>query len=228
MRILSFLTVGVIAVVLQSCSQTQEGDLISASVALAAEPPVVFADYVLNKDESIIKWEGYEPIGKHNGTVKITKGELGLHNGKLMGGFFDFDLNSIECLDIENEKTNSRLVSHLKSKEFFDVEEFPTARFKITEVTPISNGVNQNSEEDFSPTHNITGNLTMKGITKPINFPAMVTVSGNSISTKTNQFIIDRTEWGLNYKSKKVIENLKDDFIKDDMAIAIELKVDKV
>lgn len=229
MKILNYLLIGTFAMSLLSCSQSPEGsERISASVAVAASKPVLFADYVLDKSESIVKWEGYKPAGKHQGTVKIVQGELGLHDGKLIGGFFEFDLNTIECLDLENEKSNNKLVNHLKSEDFFDVAEYPTARFKITDVKPIGNGVSETSENEIIPTHNITGNLTMRGITKSITFPAMVKMSDDSIITKTDQFIIDRTEWGLNYKSKKIIENLKDDFIKDDMAIAIELKVDKV
>ena len=228
MRISNYLLLVTLAMSLLSCSQSPQGERISASIAVAAERPVLFADYVLDKNESIVKWEGYKPAGKHHGTVKVVQGELGLHNGQLIGGFFDFDLNSIECLDLENEKSNKKLVNHLKSEDFFHVAEFPTARFKITEVTPIGNGTTENPEDEITPTHNITGNLTMRGTSKSITFPAMVKMTDESIITKTNQFIIDRTEWGLNYKSKKIFENLKDDFIKDDMAIAIELKVDKV
>ena len=167
-------------------------------------------------------------MGKHNGEVKVSQGELGIHSGRLIGGFFEFDLNSIKCTDLENEKSNKKLVNHLKSEDFFHVAEYPIAKFKITEATPIGNGLAEQVGDEITPTHNIKGNLTMKGATKSITFPAMVKMTSNAIIVKTDQFVIDRTEWGINYKSNKVFDNLKDDFIKDDMAIAIELKVDKV
>jgi polyisoprenoid-binding protein YceI len=228
MKKINYFILGALAVFIMSCSQSPQGDRVSTSVAYAVQKPVVFADYVLDKTNSIVNWEGYKPAGKHFGTVKIIKGELGIHEGKLAGGFFDMDLNSIACLDLENENFNKKLVNHLKSEDFFNVAEFPTARFKISNVEPIDNAQANTEDGEISPTHNITGNLTIRGIAKSITFPAQVEMKENSIVAKSNQFILDRTEWGVNHKSKKIFKNLKDDFINDDMAIAFELKVDKV
>ncbi|MFW6223166.1 MAG: YceI family protein, partial [Bacteroidota bacterium] len=107
----------------------------------------------------------------------------------------------------------------LKSEDFFYTEEHPEAVFEIVSVKDYSGGT---PEGDINPTHEITGNLSMRGVTKSISFPAMVSIDDNKIKAKTNEFGINRTLWGVNFKSKSVFDEFKDDYI-DDM---INLKFD--
>jgi hypothetical protein len=178
------------------------------------------SEYAMTPDASVIMWRGVKPGGEHVGTVAAEKGVLMVENGEITGGSMVIDLNTIENEDLEGDM-NARLVGHLKSEDFFYTEQYPKAEF---EVVTIEEYTGEAPEEGIDPTHMITGNLTMRGETKSISFPAMVKIEDNRIIAKTNEFAIDRTKWGVNFKSRSVFDNLKDDFIND----MINLKFDVV
>lgn len=175
-------------------------------------------EYSLNATNSIISWRGTKPGGEHTGTVAAKSGSLMIENETITGGSFEIDLTSIVNHDLEGDM-NARLVGHLKSEDFFYTEQFPEAKFEIVSLKEFSG---ESSAEGIAPTHEVTGNLTMRGETKSISFPAMVSVKGDVISAKTNEFSVDRTLWGVNFKSKSVFAEFKDDFISD----MINLKLD--
>lgn len=172
-------------------------------------------EYTISKDESNLYWRGTKPAGEHTGTVDITEGKAVVMDGNLTGGMVVIDLNSIENEDLSGDM-NARLVGHLKSEDFFHVDEHPVASFTISGITE-KEGV-----EEGAPNFEITGNLTMRGVTKSITFPAWISVTGNTVKVKTDEFSIDRTLWGVNFKSKSVFAEFKDDFIGD----MINLKFD--
>lgn len=181
--------------------------------------------YEVDSDRSKLEWEGYKPTGQHDGTVDIVSGSLMMKDGNLVGGEFVMDLTTISVLDIEDPGMNERLTGHLKSADFFEVETYPQARFEITGVKPFDGKpVNPEMEKgDLKATHTITGNLIVKDISKSISFNAMVNEKEGKFRAKTNMFFLDRTEWNVQYKSKKIFSNLKDDFINDEMGISIKL-----
>lgn len=181
--------------------------------------------YQVAVDGSLIDWEGYKPAGKHHGTINISSGELMVKDGNLVGGEFVIDMNSIVNLDLEDAEYNAKLVGHLKSADFFEVETYPTAKFVITEVK-VADSTQLNLEKakgKVVPTHTITGNLTIKSTTKSISFNAMVNADGDNFEARTNQFFIDRSEWSVKYGSRKFFDNLKDKFINDEMGIGVKL-----
>lgn len=145
---------------------------------------------------STLGWTGTKPSGKHNGSVALSAGSLQVKKDKIQGGNFTIDMNTITDLDMQGGG-KAGLEKHLKSPDFFDVEKFPTATFEITGVAPIAATQYIMYE---GATHNISGNFTMRGVTKNISFPAAVTISGKSLSA-TADFNIDRTEWGMTYGS---------------------------
>ena len=202
--------VGVIA----SCGGPQ-GE--KAATSEAQEVSVKSGDVTLKADlpASNIQWEGAKPTGKHNGTISIQSGELMLTEGAIVGGIFTIDMASIVNHDLEDAESNTKLVTHLKSPDFFEVETYPTAVFQITSVEPISGNAEAN--------HNITGNLTMKDVTKSITFPAMVTMDDESVTATSPAFVIDRTQWNVQYGSKTLFDNLKDKFINDEISLRINL-----
>ena len=175
--------------------------------------------YVVDTDASVIHWEGSKPTGEHHGTVQLKTGELQITENEITGGSFIIDLNSIVNEDIEDPEMNAKLVGHLKSPDFFHVDSFPVAEFEITSVVP------QDQDPDFS--HSISGNLTMKDITKNITFKANVEMNEGQLKATSNNFIIDRTVWNVTYGSKKVFDNLQDNFIHDEMGLKIELIANK-
>jgi len=134
-------------------------------------------------------------------------------------------MNSITVQDLTDPEWNGKLTGHLKSADFFEVESHPQANFEITEVKSLESASIDPTKEngEIVPTHAITGNLTMKGITKSITFNAKVDKSDKMIMAESNMFFIDRTEWNIQYKSKKISAKFKDDFINDEMGIKLKI-----
>lgn len=168
------------------------------------------ATLVVNTEASNIDWVGTKPTGQHSGTMKIKDGELKLEGDQLVGGKFTLDMVSIEVTDLEGEE-KGKLEGHLKTGDFFEVEKYPTATFEITKVEAV--------EGQENATHNITGNLTMRDQTKSVTLPAKVSYQNGTFKAVTPDFKIDRTEWGIVYKSSKV----GDMAINDEMGIKIDL-----
>ncbi|SNR44082.1 YceI-like domain-containing protein [Lutibacter agarilyticus] len=168
--------------------------------------------YVANTETSTLNWKGFKPTGEHNGTVAIKDGSLVISEGNLSGGSFTFDMTAITVLDIPAEdEYNAKLVGHLKNEDFFDVANHKTATFEITSVDGV----------------NVKGNLTVKGITKPIEFEAILAKTESGIELTGETFKIDRTQFGIEYKSKSIFENLKDKFINDEFEISFKVEASK-
>lgn len=164
-------------------------------------------------DDSVIMWEGTKPTGTHNGTLLLEEGSLVIEDGVLKGGEFVIDMTSIEVLDIPaDDENHAKLTGHLNSGDFFDTAKFPTAKFVISSV--------ENKEGKL----HVTGNLTTKDVTKSITIPATLTTTDGVTTFKSETFNVDRTDFGITYKSKKIDAALKDAFINDLMAISFEVK----
>lgn len=168
----------------------------------------------LSVPESKLEWVGKKVTGQHNGTVDITGGQLFTDNEKLTGGSFEIDFRTIKELSLTDAGMNAKLTNHLKSDDFFSAEKFPIGKFEINSVTPMSDGNGNN--------YTIGGNLTIKGITKPISFPAKVIIKGDTV-TASADFKIDRTLWDVKFRSGKFYENLGDNLISDNIELKINL-----
>ena len=182
----------------------------------AAEATETSTEYTVDPAASTIMWEGAKPTGKHNGTIKLSSGKVHLNNGNVEAGEFIIDMNSINNEDLEGDDKAS-LEAHLKGTvegkegDFFNVKEYPTAKF---EMTGIENNV-------------VKGNLTIKDKTNAIEFPATLTMEGDKMMLKSEAFEIDRTKWNVNYGSKSIFPNLGDKFINDDLIITVSLVANK-
>ena len=164
---------------------------------------------VIDTKESVVTWKG---SNRTAGYVYISKGELMIENGQLMGGTVEVDMNTIEN---KSHKSDNNFINHLKDPDFFDVKKFPFSTIAITKAESI-NGENIN----------VTGNLTIKGITHPVTFPAEIEVNG-AIVNAIGKLIIDRTLWGVRYKSGKFFDNLKDQAIADSIEFNIKIVAKK-
>ena len=158
--------------------------------------------------QSVVEWKGSSVQGAHSGYVYISKGELMIENGQVTGGTIEVDMSTIQD---EDHRSDNGLIEHLKNPDFFDVKKFPFSTIKITRVASI-NGENKN----------VTGNLTIKGITHPVTFAAMIAVK-DGIVTATGKLIIDRTKWGIRYNSGKFFDNLADNTISDSVEFEIRI-----
>jgi polyisoprenoid-binding protein YceI len=181
--------------------------------------------YDVDAAQSTIEWQGYKPTGTHHGTVDVIDGMLQTENNNITGGNFTIDLSTIKVLDLTDAKDNAKLTGHLKSVDFFDTEKYPVAAFVITDINAFDSTMMNDKKEigDIVPTHTIVGNLTMKDTTRSIAFNARITITDDIITAKTNQFFLDRVHWNVQYGSKTLFKNLKDNFINDEMGIAIKL-----
>ena len=159
----------------------------------------------LDLENSVIRWRGTEfrGMGKHEGIVRFKSGELHLRNGILTGGQFTIAMNSIEITDMPEHETvpRRRLTNHLKSKEFFYVDKFPTSKFIITKITSKSKYIYQ-----------MEGNLTLRGVTLPIEFEAYIPGLTDRIIQASANMILDRQNWGVSFVGN-LTDMLVDDFI---------------
>jgi polyisoprenoid-binding protein YceI len=169
----------------------------------------------VNSKESKVVWLGKKVTGEHTGEISIAYGDLQFDGDMLNGGSFEIDMNSITNSDIENQEYNQKLVGHLKSDDFFGVEKFPKASFVIKEV-----------ESKKAGKYHVKGDMTIKGITKSIEFPVQVTSLGTK-ATATASITIDRSEFNVKYGSGSFFDGLGDKMIYDDFTLDITLVANK-
>ena len=192
-QLLFALTAGTLIMV--SCQSAPDAD--KAATAEQQEASAAQGEnYTIDVAGSTIGWIGTKVGGQHNGTFNLTEGSLIVDGGNITGGSFSIDMASVNVLDLQDDN-KPKLEGHLKSADFFAVDSFPTASFAITEVKPFDAATMTSKLE--GATHLISGNLTMRGTTKNVTFPAIVTIEGNTVTAQAD-FNIDRSEWGVNFK----------------------------
>ncbi|MCR9144193.1 MAG: YceI family protein [bacterium] len=191
----------------------------AAPAGQAADIGQADAVYSADAGASSITWKGSKLYESdiHTGTIALESGKLGFKDGAPVAGSFTIDMTSIQNTDIENAEYNAKLVGHLKNEDFFDVEKFPTAKFEIVSVSPGS-AANE---------YNITGNLTIKSITKSISGTA--TIANNADGAEANaKLIFDRTQFNVQYGSESTFADLaKDKVIDDKIEIAMKIALAK-
>jgi hypothetical protein len=160
---------------------------------------------------SLITWKGTKPTGAHNGTIMLKEGSLNVSAGKLIGGSFVIDMPSMKNLDLDAEGS-AKIIGHLTSPDFFNIAAFPTSKFVITSVADV--------EERLA----VTGNLTIKDVTKSITIPAMLMTKEGITTFKSEKFNVDRADFNVKYASKKFFDNLKDKFIDDMIEFSFTVK----
>tara|TARA_R110002126_G_scaffold142037_3_gene287551 strand:+ start:4483 stop:5121 length:639 start_codon:yes stop_codon:yes gene_type:complete len=180
----------------------------------AAEKVVVSVSELNNVDTTIsmLTWKGTKPGGAHNGSVALKSGGLLVEAGELKGGEFVVDLATITNLDMQGSDGAAKLEGHLKAADFFDVAQYPTSTFAITNV-----------EKKEGKLH-VTGNLQIKDVTKSITIPAMMSSENGVTTFKSEVFNINRADFNVKYGSKSFFDNLKDKFIDDMMELSFEVK----
>lgn len=173
----------------------------------AATAPVAKAEgkeYQIDVAKSSVAWIGTKKIGKHNGTIALKSGSVFVKNGAIVAGKFVADMKTIDDKDLTGEN-HAKLVKHLKSPDFFDVEQFPEGIFEITSVSGKT----------------INGNLTLKGKPYGISFEADVVFQKEAPRSAKTSFNIDRTKWGIVYPG------MPDNLINDTINLTLDLKIKK-
>ncbi|WP_223606991.1 YceI family protein [Chryseobacterium sp. OSA05B] len=171
--------------------------------------------YTLDTLNSKVEWKGYKVFKSestsHFGTIKFESGDVTVKEGKLESGKFVADMASLTSVDLKDDAEQlGKLNGHLKSGDFFEVEKFPTASFEITKVTPSTEG-------DYNTL--LDGNLTIKGISKPVQFKANVSVKDGEVSVATEPKDIKREEFGVKFQAPA-----ENGVIKDEVTLQISVK----
>ena len=208
-----------------ACNNAPDEAVEATDAQEVAAPETTTAAYTVVADGDEIMWEGYETLSgdSHNGTLQITEGTLNVEEDQLVGGSFTIDMTSINDLDLEDPEYKAKLEGHLKSDDFFGVDSFPTAMFEVTGVKAVDN-------DTTGATHHLSGNLTLRGITKNITVPAMVSMADDMVMVKTPEFVIDRSKWNVRFRSTSFAEFAdvaKDKAIDNNLKLQVNLKASK-
>ena len=154
--------------------------------------------FTADVDASTVNWKGgktFDDINKpeegHYGVVKLKEGTVTVNNGALESGKFVADFTTFESKDLDADPdSKAKLDGHLKAPDFLDVEKYPTASFEITGVKAVEGG-DYNSE--------ISGNLDFRGTPKNVTFKANVAVVDNVVTIKSEEFGINRKDFGITF-----------------------------
>lgn len=200
-------TLTTIAALFVACSSpsasTEAGE--ANEVATAQESSV---EYAVDPSQSTVTWKGTKPTGdSHTGTVAVKQGKLAMTDGIITAGSFVLDITSLNVTDEGmDEESKAKLIGHLTTKDFFQVSQYPNAAFEVTSATADS----------------LTGNLTIKDVTKSVTVPYFAQADGGVVKANAS-FSIDRTKWGVTFNSGNFFENLGEYLIDDAVSFDVKL-----
>jgi len=198
---LSLLLVAVLACTLNGCSDPSskvEKAATSAPKKTESSPAASAKEYSV-RSSSKIGFIGSKVTGSHNGGFTNFAGKLQVANGKIVGS------PEIKISTKSLWADDKRLEGHLKSKDFFDVENHPVATFTVTSI------------EADAGKQKVTGNLDLHGVTKSISFPADIRIADDAVAVKAD-FAINRREFNINYPGRP------NDLIRDNVVIKLDVQ----
>lgn len=220
-----FFALATLGIAMVACNNapTESVEASEAEEVVQPEETTTTETYAVSDESTKIEWIGFKTYSddQHNGVISVKEGDITVENGEIVAGSFVIDMNSIQDLSMDgNEEYQQKLVGHLKSADFFDVENHPVGTFNITAVEAV-----EGSED--GATHNISGNLKLRGEEKNITFPAMVSMEEGTVNIKTPEFVIDRTNWNVTYGSANLGSIAKDKLIDNNIKLVVDLKAQK-
>lgn len=183
----------------------------------AADTTTPHGRYTLDTDTSLVRWTGRNLFNHHHGTLKLSGGHIEVHNGTLQSARFTLDMNSIACEDLVDTAYNAMLIRHLRDDDFFAVDRYPAAEFICTSATPLP------SCTPGTPNYTLHGTITLRGVTQPLSFPAVIAAADTDHLTGQAQFELDRTQFGSHYGSGKLFAFLGKHVVNDHIHLHIKL-----
>jgi rhodanese-related sulfurtransferase len=167
-------------------------------------PERMMADgtYFFDIEKSRLEWIGRNLDNRHFGQLSLLKGELVLVAGRPFSGSIIAAMHSLTNSDLQDPSYRAMLISHLKSDDFFAVERFPTASFTLAEW--------ESHDAVFPEALSgiATGELTIKDVSRPVRFPAIIAPQQDGSIKVHAAFDLDRTLWGVCYGSCRFFERL--------------------
>lgn len=173
------------------------------------------AEYTVDKSNSKVKWEAKKVTGKHDGSIAFANGSILVTDNKISGGTFVIDMKSMANDDITDAGMKAKLMGHLASDDFFSFEKFPESKMVIKKVTLVS-----------GDEYHFLVDLTIKGITNPIEFNAKSTVNGDKLIAE-GVITVNRTLFGIKYGSGSFFQGLGDKVIYDDFTLTFNVVAQK-
>ena len=166
--------------------------------------------YRLDTQKSKLSWVGKElSTEKHTGTLNLAGGKININSNGEIDGFIDIDMTTINVTDLEGQ-WKSKLEGHLKSADFFGVDNHPKAsiRFKGNSKSILNNQIE------------LSGELAIKNITHPISFIAEIMEKEEMLQIKT-KIEFDRSKYNVRFRSGSFFDNLGDKLILDDINVDV-------
>jgi polyisoprenoid-binding protein YceI len=170
-------------------------------------------ELIVDLDKSLIRWRGtkFWGLGKHEGTVRLKGGAFCSKQGRVVQGWFEADMRSIEVTDIpaSDPVPRRRLTEHLLGDDFFAAETHPVSRFILREV-----------HQERGRLYRIAGDMTIRGRTRPLTFYARGwSVTDQELKAQAG-FKIDRHQFGVSYRGS----TLKDDLVDDEFELELVIE----
>ncbi len=179
--------------------------------------PVLDGTFQIDGSGSVIRWTGQNLLSHHEGTVKLAAGSVALSHGHLEKGEVIIDMDSIACSDIADSTMAAMLVSHLRTADFFQAAEYPTASYEVAGATPIKGAT------EGAPNYQISGRLTLRGVSRELSFPAVIAAADTEHVTAQAHIQLNRTLFGSRYGSGKFFAFLGKHVVND--FIQLHLKI---
>ena len=167
--------------------------------------------YKVDNKLSNLEWTGKKVTGEHTGTIAVKEGSIVVENNMIKSGTIQFDMTTINCTDLEGEY-KGKLEGHLKSDDFFSVEKHTASTLQIKSVKKI----------EGQDTYEVNGDLTIKGITHPTTFTAVIKMENNKL-VAIGTVDVNRTKYDIKYGSGQFFEGLGDKMIYDDFKVKFKL-----
>lgn len=188
--------------------------------ALPADPSIS-GIYQIDPQESVIRWTGRNLFNHHHGTVRLISGEIVASGGRLESARFGIDMHSITCDDLADPAWNEMLIRHLHDADFFQTSLHPIASFLVHAAEPVDGAT------VGTPNFILKGTLTLRGVTRPLEFPAVIaTADGNRITGQA-QIEIDRTDFGSIYGSSRFFRFLGKHVVNDHIQLHLKIHADR-
>lgn len=204
------------ATMMTSCGS----DAVEATEAQEVQETAITATYSTLGDHNHVDWKAWHlgKTGERSGSVMLKEAEVSVNEGVLAGGKFVLDIAGLTVTNFgEDTAQNEKLRGHLTSGDFFLTDSFPTATFEITSVDTMSGDFNTK----------ISGNLTIKGISKNITFNSNVEIAENAVTISSETFEVNREDWGLTYNAEGTAGVPVDYLISNEIAFTIHANVTK-
>ena len=170
-------------------------------------------DYIMDNDNSSIKWTGRELSTKsHYGSLQMKNGSLTVNTDGTVNGIIKIDMTTIDCEDLQG-RSKASLERHLRSDDFFSVESHPIATLTFKS----EGGIGAGNKLAFN------GDLEIKGISHPISFESEL----KSVDPKVSALVdmtFDRSKYNVRFRSGTFFQNLGDKLIYDDIEISVDIR----